>query len=389
MSRELLISHLHALDLLDNRYAQIKCINYDLQRALKGQGYFSLVFKAHDTILDKPVVLKFFDPTRTMETYRIDCFRREPDVLKVLRDKPRCLQLAEDLKVLAIPTATTTGHTINLQFEYFALDWIDEEIESHFNDQCNLDAEFKLRLFNDIVLGVQAIHRSDIFHRDLKPDNFRAHKEEIKRIVVAIDLGTAASYASKAILPSYGGSVGLPLYASHEARCGLAGVRQIAARTDYYALGCMLYELFNLDLFGAVQQRNNGFMAACAAMAMLLATKRDEAAKVETWESNVGRFRALVSVPTIAGPDHTAPLAIVSELDKLLLELVEFDYKNRISDLDWVRQRVWNMISVLKHQRLQNKRIEIKRSIRAARAAKALQREERLKVRSVQMRLVC
>ena len=79
--------------------------------------------------------------------------------------------------------------------QYFAVQWLDEEIDHYFELQDSIVAEVKLQLFHDILLGVEALHGKEVSHRDLKKDNLRSIVEESARLVIAIDLGTAARRA--------------------------------------------------------------------------------------------------------------------------------------------------------------------------------------------------
>src|SRR5690606_39024208 len=94
-----LIETLEGLPLLDGRYQNIRCVNVDKSKGSK-RGCFSLVFKAFDIIEEKHVALKFFDiaPENMTQDYRRAGFRRERELLALVKNQKRCLQLASSLQ---------------------------------------------------------------------------------------------------------------------------------------------------------------------------------------------------------------------------------------------------------------------------------------------------
>ena len=98
-NRLALIQKLEALPLLDARYSNLRCVNFNSSTGAK-RGCFSLVFKADDVVDGKSVALKFFDidPENLKRTYRRDSFAREHELLQKLLNEDRCLQLSSSMK---------------------------------------------------------------------------------------------------------------------------------------------------------------------------------------------------------------------------------------------------------------------------------------------------
>ncbi len=109
-----------------------------------------------------------------------------------------------------------------------------------------------------ITYGVQicealhAAHRKGIIHRDLKPANILVTKQGIKLLdfglaklaasgsgVMAAPAGSAAEQATLAALTGAHTVVGTPQYMAPEQ----IEAREVDARTDIFAFGCVLYEL--------------------------------------------------------------------------------------------------------------------------------------------------
>jgi serine/threonine-protein kinase len=81
-------------------------------------------------------------------------------------------------------------------------------------------------------------HRHGIIHRDIKPENILLH--DGSALVADFGIALAASKAGGTRMTETGMSLGTPHYMSPEQAMG---EREITARTDVYALGCVLYEM--------------------------------------------------------------------------------------------------------------------------------------------------
>ena len=158
MSREFYIDYLERLKVLDGRFKNLKCINYD-KKTGKKQGNFSLVFRGDDNLEDTPVAVKLFDPDASHDPYRLESFRREPEILKLLLGKNKCFQLVDSLKdfktTIKVPIPTGGHLPFDIHFQYFVTEWIDHQIDQYFESQQDYNALEKLYLFNDIVLAVE------------------------------------------------------------------------------------------------------------------------------------------------------------------------------------------------------------------------------------------
>ncbi|MEI6545287.1 MAG: hypothetical protein WCL60_17360 [Methylococcales bacterium] len=374
----LLVERLESLELLDNRFEKIKLVNFDSVSDQK-RGCFSLVFRAFDRTQNKIVALKFFDiaPSLMYDEYRQKAFRREQEILQILLNKDRCLQLESALSVFDLSETMSDGSSITIPCQYFAVEWIDDDIDDYFLNNLHEPIQ-KLRLFNEIVLAVEALHRYEVFHRDIKSDNLRSYQKALIRIVVAIDLGTAARSESGYIQPSYAQSVGAPAYAAPEALCGLAGHRILAPYTDRYALGCLLFELFNKDYcLRAIKNRNLHYDLYLSAMASYISGEKDEEKQLIKWKLAIKKHAVGFNPIVIDGAGSDIHRGIASLLNDITKELTNVDFSRR-TKLDLVRRKLCTAIHILKHERLCQHRVKIAKEKRAKRKKKLKEREIKL-----------
>jgi serine/threonine protein kinase len=98
-------------------------------------------------------------------------------------------------------------------------------------------------IVRQICAGIQAAHDAGVVHRDLKPENVAVEWTPEGPFAKVLDFGIATMRGhfgdSSSRLTASGAVLGTPRYLSPEQCSGLA----VDARSDVYALGCVLYEL--------------------------------------------------------------------------------------------------------------------------------------------------
>lgn len=378
---ELLVNTLEALPTLDDRFESLKLVNYN-SATDKTRGCFSLVFSALDRESGRKVALKFFDPERVMDTYRLEAFRREHEILKGLLGVGRCLQVASDLCRFPLQVPMSGGKSIPITCEYFAIEWIEQEIDQYFLGQEKYSAREKIKLFISLTTSIEALHSHEVFHRDLKPDNLRRNglTNTAQGDVVAIDLGTAAKYTSSRIQPDYSRSVGAFGYAAPETQCGLAGNRRIAKFTDIFALGCMLFELFNKDYYiAACIKANPNYPVWISAMRASISHTNDDRVQLRNWDTLLNSLSMSMISPSLNGTSSDVPPGVGAMLNELCKSLTHVDYRRRPS-VAWARARARSALTVLENEVLYQRKLERSRAIRARRVEKARERQNRLEL---------
>jgi eukaryotic-like serine/threonine-protein kinase len=95
-------------------------------------------------------------------------------------------------------------------------------------------------IFSHVCRALDAAHRKDVVHRDLKPGNIFLCEDGISKV---LDFGMS-KLATAESLTQAGYTLGTPEYMAPEQCIGA----QVEPRTDIYALGVMMYEALTGEL---------------------------------------------------------------------------------------------------------------------------------------------
>jgi serine/threonine-protein kinase len=105
-----------------------------------------------------------------------------------------------------------------------------------------LPCDLIVRLVSQVASALHELHKRDIVHRDVKPDNiFLITRETDERFPILLDLGVASFGAGLSDGPRThrGAVIGTPCAMAPEQLLGEA----VGPRSDVYALGVLLYEM--------------------------------------------------------------------------------------------------------------------------------------------------
>ncbi|MCS6915891.1 MAG: serine/threonine-protein kinase [Myxococcales bacterium] len=184
---------------------------------LLGQGAMGEVYRAQDLKLGEPVALKFLTS-------------RDPrDVELLLREARLSRRISHPHVCRVFDVGEAQGRP------FISMEYIDgEDLASLLRRIGRLPPDKALHVAHQLCAGLQAAHERGILHRDLKPANIMLDGTGQVRItdfglaVRGEDLRTGAALA------------GTPVYMAPEQLRG----GQCSVRSDLYALGLILYELF-------------------------------------------------------------------------------------------------------------------------------------------------
>jgi serine/threonine-protein kinase len=125
---------------------------------------------------------------------------------------------------------------------YLVMEYVEGQSIDRYCDAHRLPVDARLRLFRTVCEAVQQAHRQGIVHRDLKPGNILVTGEGTVKL---LDFGIAEvldeERAPPITLPVT--RTGVPLMTPEYAAPEQVSGDEIAATTDVYQLGAVLYEL--------------------------------------------------------------------------------------------------------------------------------------------------
>ena len=187
---------------------------------LLGRGGMGEVYRADDLKLGQTVALKFLPPG----------FETDPDRLQRFLDEVRTARQVSHTNVCRIYDAGEADGQHFLSMEY-----VDgEDLASLLRRIGHLPKDKAIQIARQLCAGLAASHEIGVLHRDLKPSNIMIDGRGRARIT---DFGLAA------FAETIGGAEirsGTPDYMAPEQLAG----KEVSVRSDIYALGLVLYELF-------------------------------------------------------------------------------------------------------------------------------------------------
>lgn len=187
-----------------------------------GLGGMGKVYLATYTKTGQKVALKILNPEFSSDEKITARFQREVEILKKLRH-PNIVRYYG-------------GGKIKGQ-RFYAMEVVEGgSLEKVLKEKGRLSWEQSLEYGIEICAALEHAHDHGIIHRDLKPANLFLTKDGKLKLG---DFGIArAGDATK--ITAAGKTVGTYAYMAPEQ---ITGKAEISARTDLYALGCVLYEL--------------------------------------------------------------------------------------------------------------------------------------------------
>ena len=196
---------------------------YLVRREL-GAGGMAVVFLADDPRHGRPVAVKVMRP-ELAAALGPERFLRE-------------IQIAARLRHPNIVPLYDSGEAAGLL--YYVMPYVEgESLRDRLRRERQLPVDEALGIAREVADALAHAHEHELIHRDIKPENILL---EDGHALVA-DFGIARAVGSAAttqVTTATGLAIGTPAYMSPEQALGDAAVD---ARSDVYALGCVLYEM--------------------------------------------------------------------------------------------------------------------------------------------------
>src|SRR4051794_40423222 len=188
--------------------------------AILGKGGMGEVYRAEDLVLDQQVALKFLPEAVAHNERALERFRNE-------------VRIARQVSHPNVCRVYDLGEMEGLYF--LSMEYVDgEDLGSLLRRIGRLPTDKALEIARKLCAGLAAAHEKGVLHRDLKPANVML---DARGQVLLTDFGLAGLAGE-----IEGAEVrnGTPAYMAPEQLAG----DEVTVRSDIYALGLVLYEIF-------------------------------------------------------------------------------------------------------------------------------------------------
>ena len=189
-----------------------------------GRGGMSVVYRAHDLRLNRPVAIKVLPPELALDPAVRTRFTREAQTSAQL-SHPHIVPIfdvGEHDGIAYFVMALVTGGTLASHLELRPLRAVEEV----------------RRTLAEVADALAYAHLRGVIHRDIKADNILLESEGGRSMVT--DFGIARAVESGARLTQTGIAVGTPTYMSPEQA---VGEHHVDGRSDIYSLGVLGYQM--------------------------------------------------------------------------------------------------------------------------------------------------
>ena len=196
---------------------------YTIEREL-GAGGMATVYLAHDLKHDRQVAIKVLRP-ELAAVIGAERFLAEIKTTANLQH-PHILPLFDSGEVEG---------TV-----FYVMPYVEgESLRDRLAREKQLPIGDAVRVAAEVASALDYAHRHGVIHRDIKPENILLHDGQALVADFGIALAVSRSNGSTRMTET-GMSLGTPQYMSPEQAMG---ERDIDARADVYALGCVLFEM--------------------------------------------------------------------------------------------------------------------------------------------------
>jgi serine/threonine-protein kinase len=200
-------------------------------RAELGRGGMGTVYQAFDQALEETVALKVLRAE----------VARSPDMTKRFRSEIKLARRVTHKNVCRIHEYGVDG-----ELNFISMEFVDGvDLKRVLRERGPLEPAAGLKLAIQVCDGLQAIHEVGIVHRDLKTTNLMLDRSNVVKLMdfgIAKQTGVSAEGLTSAT--HTGHIIGTPEYMSPEQARG----EKVDARSDVYAMGIVLFELFTGDV---------------------------------------------------------------------------------------------------------------------------------------------
>jgi len=204
---------------------QIVAGRYRLDERL-GAGGMSTVFKALDTVLERPVAVKLLAEHLADDEAFVARFRREALAAARLQH-PNIVQVFD------------SGLDEPSQRHYIVMEYVEgPSCADLIRDQGVLDIQQAVGIVRDACHGLDYAHRAGVVHRDVKPGNLLISKDTGAAKLADFGIAKAAEHTR---ITQVGSVLGTAAYLSPEQATGA----ESTPASDIYSLGVCAYQFLS------------------------------------------------------------------------------------------------------------------------------------------------
>ena len=196
---------------------------YELEGEI-GRGGMSVVLRARDRRLNRPVAIKVLPPELAHDPAIRARFTREA-------------QMSAQLSHAHIVPIYDVGDRDGIAYFVMAL-VTGANLAAHLAREPRQPVDEVRRILGEVVDALAYAHLRGVIHRDIKPDNILLDRQTGRAIVT--DFGIAWAMETGARLTATGIAVGTPTYMSPEQA---VGERELDGRSDLYSVGVLGYQM--------------------------------------------------------------------------------------------------------------------------------------------------
>src|SRR5437763_15753265 len=191
-----------------------------------GAGGMSTVYRAFDTVLERPVAIKLMHREIAESSEQLERFRREARAVAQLNHP----------HIVGVIDAGEDERTPYIVFEYVE----GETLKDRIRRSGRLEIPEAVAYAIEIARALGAAHARGIVHRDVKPQNVLVDEEGSAKVT---DFGIARMLGQEG-LTAEGRVLGTTDYVSPEQALG----HQVTGQSDIYSLGIVLFEMLTGDV---------------------------------------------------------------------------------------------------------------------------------------------
>lgn len=199
-----------------------------------GKGGMGVVYRAHDSLIEEVVALKFMNPQLLRTEKGVRLFIHEAQIARRLRHE----------NIVAVHDVSwTTEGILYLSMEFAQGQSLREFLRRQRADRRLVDVRLMVNIVRQVLAALDYAHRS-VIHRDIKPENVMVLASERVKV---LDFGLAKVVHEEVLRgtdPTRDSQrvVGTLAYAAPEQ----AKMQAVDMRADIYAVGLLMHEILTL-----------------------------------------------------------------------------------------------------------------------------------------------